>query len=97
MRTTLTLDDDLAVLLREEAQRSDLPFKEVVNRTLRLGLRATVGRAERPRFQTKAFPMGLRAGIDPTRLNDMVGELETEEFLRRERERSRGDVPPPEP
>ena len=37
MRTTLTLDDDLAESLRERARLHDLPFKQVVNDTLRSG------------------------------------------------------------
>ena len=35
MRTTLTLDKDLALTLREEARRSGRPLKRVVNETLR--------------------------------------------------------------
>jgi hypothetical protein len=37
MRTTLTLDDDVALKLRELAHRRRVPFKEVVNSVLRLG------------------------------------------------------------
>lgn len=38
MRTTLTLDDDLAVLLRRKARESGRPFRDVVNDALRAGL-----------------------------------------------------------
>jgi hypothetical protein len=38
MRTTLTLDDDLAGLLKQRAQELGAPFKEAVNRTIRAGL-----------------------------------------------------------
>jgi hypothetical protein len=38
MRTTLTIDDDLAGLLKRHARDLGLPFKDVVNRTLRAGL-----------------------------------------------------------
>lgn len=40
MRTTLTLDDDIAKQLPEKARRSGESFKEVVNETLRRGLRS---------------------------------------------------------
>jgi hypothetical protein len=40
VRTTLTLDDDLAVLLRQEAETTGLPFRTVVNDALRRGLEA---------------------------------------------------------
>lgn len=38
MRTTLTLDDDLAMILRREAEATGLPFRTVVNDALRRGL-----------------------------------------------------------
>ena len=38
MRTTLTIDDDVATLLQKEVSRSGEPFKQTVNRLLRLGL-----------------------------------------------------------
>jgi hypothetical protein len=37
MRTTLTIDDDLADLLKRQARERDLSFRDVVNRTLRAG------------------------------------------------------------
>jgi len=40
MRTTLTLDPDVAARLRQSAQGSKLPFKQVVNLALRAGLDA---------------------------------------------------------
>lgn len=41
MRTTLTIDDHIVRALKELAQRSRKPFKQVVNETLRAGLNAT--------------------------------------------------------
>lgn len=38
MRTTLTLDDDLAMMLKQEAEASGRPFRDVVNEALRRGL-----------------------------------------------------------
>jgi hypothetical protein len=38
MRTTLTLDDDVAAKLKTEAQRAGPPFREIVNEMLRRGL-----------------------------------------------------------
>ena len=58
MRTTLTLDDDVAVLLKREARKSGLPFKQVVNRYLRLGL--TAPKQPNPgKFVVKAKKLGL--------------------------------------
>ena len=50
MRTTLTLDDDVAAKLKAESRRARRPFKEIVNETLRSGqgnrlkIRVTNGR-----------------------------------------------------
>ena len=38
MRTTLTLDDDVAGLLKRRALELGIPFKEALNRTIRAGL-----------------------------------------------------------
>ena len=40
MRTTLTLDDQLANTLKERAHRNRMPFKDMINQALSLGLRA---------------------------------------------------------
>jgi hypothetical protein len=40
MRTTLTIDDAIARALKELAHRSNKPFNQVVNETLRAGLGA---------------------------------------------------------
>jgi predicted transcriptional regulator len=37
MRTTLTLDDDVAAKLKAEARRIGRPFREIVNNALRDG------------------------------------------------------------
>ncbi len=70
MRTTLTIDDDLARELRDVATKSGNSFKDVVNDALRKGL----GRPKRFRVRPKAC--GFRSGIDITRLNQLVDELE---------------------
>lgn len=58
MRTTLTLDDDVASLLNKEVRRSGEPFKQVVNRWLRLGATAAKQPARRP-FVIKPWNLGL--------------------------------------
>jgi hypothetical protein len=57
VRTTLTLDDDLAARLEAEARRSGLSFKETVNNILRIGLSAKRGRLPRQPFKVK--PLSL--------------------------------------
>ena len=58
MRTTLTLDDDVAILLNKEARKSGEPFKQVVNRLLRLGLMAAKQPVRKP-FVVKPIKLGL--------------------------------------
>ncbi len=78
MRTTLTLDDDLAERLTELAHRTRRPFKAVVNEAIREGLGDSKKRlAVRP-FKIKTYPLGLRPGLDDRRLNQLVDELEAE-------------------
>ena len=80
MRTTLTIDDDLAGLLKRRARELGLPFKDVVNRTLRAGL----GEQARPRRHAapKTIPhaFGFRPGIDLDKLNQLADELEAENY-----------------
>jgi hypothetical protein len=58
VRTTLTLDDDVASLLKKEARKTGDPFKQVVNRYLRLGLTASKQPARKP-FKVKPMNLSL--------------------------------------
>ena len=84
MRTTLTLDDDLARQLRETARRTGQSFKELVNTTLQKGLSRGDKPAERlPRFEVKAKACGFRHGVDVLKLNQLFDELGIEDFNRK--------------
>jgi hypothetical protein len=88
MRTTLTLDDDLAALLKRRARELGIPFKEAVNRVLRTGLgEATQRRVAAPK--TKPHSFGFRPGIDPDKLGQLADELEAEAFAERAHEPAR--------
>ena len=83
MRTTLTLDEDVAKQLRERVKRSGDSFKAVVNTTLRKGLRGgEKPAAQPPRFEVKAKACGFRTGVDILRLSQLNDELEIEDFQR---------------
>jgi len=80
MRTTLTLDDDLAERLKELARQAGRSFKEVTNSAIRRGLSvgdAPVGSPEP--FQVAAEARGFRAGVDPLKLNQLYDALEIED------------------
>ncbi|HEY7794313.1 MAG TPA: hypothetical protein VIA10_09935 [Gaiellaceae bacterium] len=79
MRTTLTLDPDVADRLRTLARERGLPFKRVVNDVLRRGL----GEGSRESFRIDARPLGLRPGIDLDQALELAARLEDEETLRK--------------
>ncbi len=68
MRTTLTLDDDIAAALRERARAPNRTFERVVNDAFRRGMsRASPG--DLPPYRLTANRSGLSPGIDTLRLN----------------------------
>lgn len=77
MRTTLTLDDDLAVILKRLADESGRPFKVVVNDAIRAGLREPFPEAEVRIPQPR--PMGLL--IDPVHAIDILDAIEDEKLF----------------
>jgi hypothetical protein len=70
VRTTLTLDDDVAAKLKAAVRRSGKPFRDVVNDTLRRGLAAP--RAARAPFRIHPRSLG---GIRPGLTIDSIGDL----------------------
>ena len=96
MRTTLTLDDDLAGLLKQRAQELGVPFKEAVNRVIRAGLGDAAPARRHPAPKTIPHSFGFRPGVDLDKLGQLADELEAEGFAdkahdsaRRKRSRSR--------
>jgi hypothetical protein len=79
VRTTLTLDDDVARRLTERTRLTGASFKQVVNETLRAGLQgAEKPAAALPPFRVTPKPGGFRPGVDLRRLNQLNDELEIE-------------------
>jgi len=76
MRTTLSLDPDVAqkLKLRMEAEKATL--KQVVNDALRRGLNGETQKPSKP-FHVVAHSFGFRAGIDIHKLNQLADDLET--------------------
>ena len=79
MRTTLTLDDDIADFLREQARLLGRPFKQVVNDVLRRGMSPVVREAPTP-YRVNPIHSGLAPGVDPLKLNQLNDELAVEDF-----------------
>lgn len=70
MRTTLTIDDDVAALVRKEMRKTGEPLKQVVNRAIRHGLTAP---KEPPQKAFKVKPWNLQP--PPGQSFDNVEEL----------------------
>ena len=76
MRTTLTIDDDVAFKLKVEMRRTGATLKETVNRLLRLGLHSPGG-VKRRQFRVQARDLGkLRAGLNLDSVGDAIEQLE---------------------
>ena len=73
MRTTLTLDEDVAAKLREETRQRKTSFKETVNACLRRGLEAPTDEELARPFIIESRRMGLRPGLD---VDDIGGLLD---------------------
>lgn len=80
MRTTLTLDDDVAAILERERARRGLSMKEMVNLALRKGL--SEEQLVKPQTAVRTVPhrFGFKKGIDLDRMNQLADELEAEAF-----------------
>jgi hypothetical protein len=82
MRTTLTIDDDLAGILRRKSRELEKPFKELVNTALRKGLSENLTE-KKQKVIVRPHDFGRNPGIDMDRLNQLVDELEVEDYLRK--------------
>lgn len=80
MRTTLTIDDDLAGILKRRARELGVPYTEVVNRALRAGLGDDAKPSNQPPPQVIPHSFGLRPGIDPDKLNQLLDEMDGENY-----------------
>lgn len=76
MRTTLTIDDDVAALLQQEVRRSGAPFKVTVNRVLRAGLAAAQQQPELEPFVVTPFDIGPPQGMNFDNIEEVLDALE---------------------
>ena len=81
MRTTLTIDDDLIPLIEDIRKKEGLSFKAAVNRLLRAGMALETRPPRNKPFKIKPHNLGLRAGFDATKLNQLADEIEADEHV----------------
>lgn len=82
MRTTVTLDPDLAAKLRSFARERGVSFKEALNSSLRRGLALGAASSKRP-YRLASRRLGLRPGVDLEHALRLAGELEDAETVRK--------------
>ena len=81
MRTTVTLDADVAAKLKAAARQQGISFKQALNQAVRAGL----GPARRSgrRFTQPTQPMSLRPGVNLDKALLLAAALEDEELVRK--------------
>ena len=75
MRTTLSLDEDVAKLVRREMRRSGASLKAAVNHFLRLGLMVS-GKPHRRQFSVHPRALGVPPGLSYDNVEDLIEAIE---------------------
>ncbi len=81
MRTTVTLDPDVAAKLKAVARERGISFKRALNSAVRAGLGG--GRRAKRVFKQYSQPMGLRPGFNLDKALQLAAALEDEEIVRK--------------
>ncbi len=84
MRTTLTIDPDVAERLKQELSSGEQTLKQVVNERLRMGFGFKQSPKRRP-YKVTAHHSAYRPGIDRAKLSQIVDEIEVEAVLSKAR------------
>ena len=81
MRTTVTIDADVELMLRNAMRERDKPFKQVLNDAVREGLRQGRAKTAAP-FRQLTFSMG-KPLVDLTNATALAAELEDQALIAR--------------
>ncbi len=81
MRTTVTLDEDVAAKLRAVARERGVSFKTVLNEAVRAAL-AVKARSSRP-YKVPARDLRARPSVPLDKALQLAAELEDDELRRR--------------
>jgi hypothetical protein len=79
VRITLTLDDDVALLLAEEAHRTRTPANKIANALLRAALPSLA--AQRVPYREDVHHAELAPGLDLPGFNKLADDLEDEAII----------------
>lgn len=82
MRTTVTLDEDVAAKLKRLARESDISFKEALNSSVRRGIERGEP-TSRPYRLPPPQRLEARPGVNLDKALQLAGELEDAETMRK--------------
>jgi hypothetical protein len=82
MRTTVTLEPDVAEQVRDLARIRRTSFEETLNDVLRCGLRTEEDSGKAPPFKVHPHRGGFRPGVEPDKLSEATDDLETDDFAK---------------
>jgi hypothetical protein len=80
MRTTLTLEPDIAAKAKKGAAKLGKPFKDVINAALRIGLDEVLHPPTAKPYSMKGRPMGLRPGLNLDNIGELLAQLDGETY-----------------
>jgi hypothetical protein len=80
MRTTLTIDPDIAVKAKKAVQITGMPFKSLINQALRIGIDSVLAPKKSRPYRTKGRAMGLRKGLSYDNTQELLALAEGEDF-----------------
>ena len=84
MRTTVTLDPDVEVLVRQAMREHGLSFKQALNQAIRAGVSNAASTVADP-FRQRSYAMG-RPKVDLTKALSLASELDDQQLTRRHRD-----------
>lgn len=83
MRTTLTIEPDVARELKQRMDQTKHSLKRTVNDALRAGLAQTRRAARTAKFRVEPHACGFFPGVDRDRMNQLADQLEVEAALQK--------------
>ena len=83
VRTTVTIEPDIELLLRRAMKAKGLGFKEALNDALRRGLIRETPAGGRSPAPFRTFSMKLRADVNLDKALSLAADLEDEETARK--------------
>ena len=81
MRTTITLEDDVAAALKRLDKRRGVKFKALVNEALREGIKRMMAPAKkRGEYRTRSVELGLCRAANVDNVAEILAVAESESF-----------------